>query len=244
VRQFSTPHLAALAALAVAAPATVVIARRCPDRVVTVVFRLLAVAILAAWVGEYVADGIQGIWTARYDLPLQLTDLISVLSAYALWTRNRRAAEFVYLWALSASLQATLTPDLAWDFPSVFYFTYFTYHIVAVVAGLALVFGCGLYPRPRAPLRVFAATVAWAAVAGAGDLLTGGNYMYLRSKPVHGSLLSALGPWPWYLVGIAAVGLAMLVVLQGIANVARRHDRRAAPDVAGASPATAGGAAR
>ena len=31
----------------------------------------------------------------------------SVVSAYALWTRHRRAAEFTYLWALSASLQAT-----------------------------------------------------------------------------------------------------------------------------------------
>jgi hypothetical integral membrane protein (TIGR02206 family) len=140
---------------------------------------------------------------------------------------------------LSASLQATLTPDLAWNFPSVFYFTYFTYHVVAVVAGVGLVFGCGLYPRAGAPVRVFAATLAWAAVAGAGDLLTGGNYMYLRAKPVHGSLLSALGPWPWYLVGIAAVGLAMLAVLQSIANAVGRRDRRTAPDVGGTTAAAA-----
>jgi hypothetical integral membrane protein (TIGR02206 family) len=244
VRQFSTPHLAALAVLAVAAPATVLVARRCSDRVVTIVFRALAVAILAVWAGEYVADVVQGIWTVRHDLPLQLTDVISVLTAVALWTRSRRAAEFVYLWSLSASLQATLTPDLAWDFPSVFYFTYFTYHIVAVVAGVGLVFGCRLYPRPGAPLRVFAATLAWAAVAGAGDLVTGGNYMYLRAKPAHGSLLSALGPWPWYLVGIGAVGLAMLIVLQSIANVVRRRDHRAAPELSRASAPATGRPAR
>ena len=128
----------------------------------------------------------------------------------------------------------------AWDFPSAFYFTYFTYHVVAVVAGVALVFGSRLYPRPGAPLRVFAVTLAWAAVAGAGDLLTGGNYMYLRAKPVHGSLLNDMGPWPWYLVATAALGLAMLVVLQWIANVARRHDplvasARAAPTRAAAT---------
>ena len=239
MRQFSDAHLAALAALAIAAPMTVVVARRCSDRVVTVVFRLLAVLILVAWAGEYVADVVQGIWTVRYDLPLQLTDVISVMSAIALWTRSRRATEYVYLWSLSASLQATLTPDLAWNFPSVFYFTYFTYHIVAVVAGVGLVFGCGLYPRAGAPPRVFAATLAWAAIAGAGDLLTGGNYMYLRAKPVHSSLLSALGPWPWYLVGIAAVGLAMLAVLQWIAGAVGRRDRRAAPDASGTSAAAA-----
>jgi hypothetical integral membrane protein (TIGR02206 family) len=193
---------------------------------VRIVYRTLAVAILCGWIGEYVADVAQGIWTVRYDLPLQLTDVVSVTAAFALWTRHRRAAELTYLWALSASLQATVTPDLAWDIPSVFYFTYFAYHVGAVVAGIALVFGSGLYPRPGAPLRVFAVTLAWAAVAGIGDLLTGGNYLYLRAKPVHGSLLSDLGPWPVYILAGAGVGLAMLYVLQGIADLAARRDPR------------------
>jgi hypothetical integral membrane protein (TIGR02206 family) len=226
MRQFSPPHLAALAVLALAAPAAVLVARRCSDRVTTIVYRALAVLILCGWAGEYVADVIQGIWSVKYDLPLQLTDLISVTTAVALWTRGRRAAEFVYLWALSASLQATITPDLSWNFPSVFYFTYFDYHIIAVVAGIGLVFGCGLYPRPGAPRRVFAATLGWAAIAAAGDIITGGNYMYLRAKPVNGSLLSVLGPWPWYIAGIAAVGFVMLLVLQGIAELVRRGERR------------------
>jgi hypothetical integral membrane protein (TIGR02206 family) len=233
VRQFSPPHLAALAVLALAAPAAVLVARRCSDRVTTIVYRALAVLILCGWAGEYVADLIQGIWSVKYDLPLQLTDLISVTTAVALWTRGRRAAEFVYFWALSASLQATVTPDLSWNFPSVFYFTYFDYHIIAVVAGIGLVFGCGLYPRPGAPRRVFAATLGWAAIAAAGDIITGGNYMYLRAKPVNGSLLSVLGPWPWYIAGIAAVGFVMLLVLQGIAELVRRGERRT-PDAAAA----------
>jgi hypothetical integral membrane protein (TIGR02206 family) len=223
VRQFSAPHLAALAVLVLAAPATVLVARRCSERVTTIVYRGLAVLILSGWIGEYVADLVQGIWTVQYDLPLQLTDLISLTAAVALWTRGQRAAEYVYFWSLSASLQATITPDLSWNYPSAFYFTYFTYHIVAVVAGVGLVFGCGLYPRPGAPRRVFLATLAWAAVAGAGDVITDGNYMYLRAKPIDGSLISAFGPWPWYIAGTAALGYAMLVVLQWIADLARRR---------------------
>ncbi len=239
MRQFSAPHLAALAVLAISAPAVVVVARRGSERTTMIVYRALAVLIICGWAGEYVADVIQGIWTVRYDLPLQLTDVISLTTAIALWTRNQRATEFAYLWALSASLQATVTPDLSWDYPSVFYFTYFTYHVVAIVAGIGLVFGCGLYPKPRAPLRVFAGTLAWAAVAGAGDLLTGGNYMYLRAKPVHGSLLDDMGPWPWYLVATAALGFAMLLVLQGIANVVARRDPRSSKQAGGATQAAA-----
>jgi hypothetical integral membrane protein (TIGR02206 family) len=235
VRQFSAPHLAALAVLALAAPAAVIVARRGSERVTTIVYRGLAVLILCGWIGEYVADLTQGIWTVRYDLPLQLTDLITVTAAIALWTRGQRAAEFVYLWALSASLQATITPDLSWNYPSVFYFTYFDYHVVAVVAAIGLTFGCGLYPRRGAPLRVFAVTLAWAAVAGAGDLITGGNYMYLRAKPVDGSLISVLGPWPWYIVGTAAIGFAMLLALQGIAALVRRWTREPAVSPAAAA---------
>src|SRR5205807_384277 len=139
--------------------------------------RLLALLVLAAWVGEYVADAINGTYTAKSTLPLQLTDVISATAIIALWTRRQLAVELLYFWSLSASLQALLTPDLGQNFPSIYYFTYFGYHIGAVVAALMLVFGCGIYPRPRAALRAFAATLIWAAVAGIGDLVTGGNYM-------------------------------------------------------------------
>src|SRR5439155_1639858 len=110
-----------------------------------------------------------------------------------------------------ASLQATLTPDLAESFPSVFYFAYFAYHEGAVVAACLLVFGMGLYPLRGAAWRVFAATLVVTAVAGLADLVTGGNYMYLREKPEHSSLLDVMGPWPWYIVSTAVLGLVMLL---------------------------------
>ena len=121
--------------------------------------------------------------------------------------------ELAYFWSYTASLQAVLTPDLGQTFPSFFYFTYFIYHVGAIVAASFLVFGCRLYPRPGAVWRVFGITLVWAAIAGAGDLITDGNYMYLRAKPVHDSLLNLMGPWPWYVVGGIALGLALLLLV-------------------------------
>jgi hypothetical integral membrane protein (TIGR02206 family) len=180
--------------------------------------RLLALAILIGWAGEYVADAVQGSWSVRYTLPLQLTDAVSAAAIVALWTRRMIFVELTYFWALTASLQATVTPDLGQTFPSVFYFTYFSYHVGAVVAAFLLVFGLALYPRPRAAWRTFALTLCFAAVVGAADVITGGNYMYLRAKPVHHSLLNVMGPWPWYIASTAALGLAMLLALQWIAD--------------------------
>ncbi|TMM01507.1 MAG: TIGR02206 family membrane protein [Actinobacteria bacterium] len=226
MKQFSTPHLAALGVLAVLAVASVWAARSRPGRWLEVFSRLLALAILAGWVGEYVADGVEGTWSAQYGLPLQLTDAVSATAILALWTRRALLVELTYFWAMTASLQAILTPDLGQSFPSVYYFTYFTYHVGAVVAACLLVFGCRLYPRRLAAWRAFAATLCFAAIAGIGDVITGGNYMYLRSKPAHNSLLSVMGPWPWYIVSAAAVGLAMLLALGLLTDGVRRLDQR------------------
>jgi hypothetical integral membrane protein (TIGR02206 family) len=220
-RQFSDAHLAALAVLAVMAGASVWMARRRSGPWLTIWALALAAMILAGWVGEYVADAVRGVWTVKYDLPLQLTDAVSAVAVLALVTRRALLVELVYFWALTASLQALLTPDLAQSFPSVYYFTYFSYHTGAVVAACFLVFGSRLYPRAGAFRRAFALTLAFAAVAGAGDLLTGGNYMYLRNKPAHNSLLNLMGPWPWYIVSTAALAVAMFLALQLFADVLR-----------------------
>ena len=225
MRQFSDAHLAALAVLAIAVGLSVWTPRRHPGPWILPAERTLALVILAAWTGEYVVDLVLGTWTLRYSLPLQLTDVVSVVSILALWTRRPRLVELVYFWSLTASLQALLTPDLAHSFPSAYYFTYFIYHIGAVVAACFLVLGCRLYPKPGAVWRVFATTLAFTAVAGLGDILTGGNYMYLRQKPAHNSLLSLMGPWPWYIVSTVALALALLLAVNLLTEWIERRDR-------------------
>jgi hypothetical integral membrane protein (TIGR02206 family) len=222
--QFSVAHLAALATLVLACTFAIVAPRNHPGRWVGWASTALAAAILAGWAGEYVAEIVVGTWTLRYSLPLQLTDAVSLAAIVALLTRLPLFVELVYFWAFSASLQAVLTPDLGSTFPNVFYFTYFTYHVGAIVAACLLVFGCRLYPRPGAIWRVYLLTLAFTVLSGVGDVITGGNYMYLRSKPIHSSLLNAMGPWPLYVVSGAALGLAMFVALGAIARAVARAD--------------------
>lgn len=216
MRQFSDQHIAALLTLVLGVAASVWAARRHPGPWQPWFARALAALIFAAWAGEYVADVVLGAWSVKYTLPLQLTDAVSLVSILALLTERQMLVELAYFWSYTASLQAVLTPDLAQRFPSIYYFTYFIYHVGAIVAASYLVFGRRVYPRPGAVWRVFGITLAFAAVVGAADLITGGNYMYLRNKPVHASLLSLMGPWPWYIVGGTALALVMLLVVAGL----------------------------
>jgi hypothetical integral membrane protein (TIGR02206 family) len=229
VRQFSVAHLAALGVLLAAAVVVVAGPRVRPGRGwLTWVAPVLAAIVALGWLGEYVADVVQGIWTIRYSLPLQLTDAASLAAIVALLTRARLAIELLYFWSLSASLQAIVTPDLGRTFPSVYYFTYFAYHIGAVLGALLLVFGCGLYPRRRAILWVFPLTLGWTAIAGSGDVLTQGNYMYLHFKPAHNSLLNVMGPWPWYIASGVGIAVVLFGVLQALANFLAARDGKVA----------------
>ena len=223
MRQLSGEHIAALVALAACVGAAVLAPRRRGGPWVTRFARGLALVILVAYLTEYVANAVDGTWSARTHLPLQLTDAVTLAAVIALWAPRPLLVEIVYFWALTASLQAVLTPDLGQAFPSIFYFTYFTTHIGVVVAACLLVFGVGMTPRPGAMWRVYAVTAAFAAIVGVADLITGGNYMYLRHKPERSSLLDEMGPWPWYVLGGAAFGLAVFAALSVLARLGSRE---------------------
>jgi len=233
MRLFSPEHLAAIAATVLAAIALTIAGRRAGDRAATALARGLAIVVLGAFVLEQVVYIGRGDWSARVNLPLQLSDAVTLVAIAALWRpRAGILTELVWFWALSASLQGLLTPDLDDTFPDVLYFTYFATHGGVIVAACLLVAGRRLAPRPWAVWRVYGLTAAFASLAAIGCLATGGNYMFLRHKPASGSLLDALGPWPWYVVSAAVLGLVMLLVLEasGRALAALERSRAAAPE--------------
>jgi len=238
MRLFSPEHLAAIAATVLAAVLLTVTARRgasdasiysASARVnrriasVTTLSRALAVLVAVGFVAEQATYAARGDWSVRVNLPLQLSDAVTLVAIAALWhPRGGLLTELVWFWALSASLQAVLTPDLQDTFPDILYFTFFVTHSGAIAAACLLVPGLRLAPRPRAALRALGWTAAVALLAATACLATGGNYMFLRHKPANGSILDAFGPWPWYIAGAAVLAAAVLAVLELIARAATR----------------------
>jgi hypothetical integral membrane protein (TIGR02206 family) len=225
MRQLSGEHIAALVVLAAGVGAAVWAPRHRGGPWVAPAARGLALAIVVAYTTEYVANTAEGTWSVRANLPLHLTDAVTVVAVVALWSRRPLLVEIVYFWALTASLQAVVTPDLGQPFPSIFYFTYFATHVGVVVAACLLTFGLRMTPRRGAIWRVYMLTAAYAAFVGVADLITGANYMYLRHKPERSSLLDVMGPWPWYIVAGAAFGLAVFGALAALAQLDRRSTR-------------------
>jgi hypothetical integral membrane protein (TIGR02206 family) len=217
---------AQLLVLALVAASTAILcaaARLRPGAWVTAAARILALLLISSEVAWWAYAAVHRL-PLSVALPLHLCDIAPLVAAVALWTRWAPAAEIAYFWGLAGATMALLTPDLAFA-PGSFLFTqYVLEHGLTVMAALLLPIGLGLGPRPGALVRGALATAALAVVAGTADALTGGNYMYLRHAPESPTLLSLLGPWPWYILGAAVIALALLALLElPFRLVASRH---------------------
>jgi hypothetical integral membrane protein (TIGR02206 family) len=209
---FGPVHLAILAAVLLVAGALAAVARRHP-RAATPIRLALAATIAAdelAWYAHSVANG----WVRPpRGLPLDLCDVVLWLTVLALVTRRQWVLEVVYFLGLAGSGMALLTPDVSAAFPSYVATKFFVAHGGVVAAILYLVFTGALRPRPGAWWRVFLYVNVYAAVIALFNARYGTNYMYLREKPQAGSLLDLLGPWPWYILVLEAIGAVAFVLV-------------------------------
>jgi hypothetical integral membrane protein (TIGR02206 family) len=209
----SPEHLVPLALLVIVAAALCTAARRAPGRWTGIVAAMLAAAIVISELSWQPYTLANRSWSAAFSLPVQLCDVGGFVAAVALVWRQALTVEIAYFWGLGGTLQALLTPDLRDPYPSFPYLQFYATHDLVVLAALFLVVGLGVQPRAGAVRRIFLLTLAFAAVVGLLDLVTGGNYLYLRQVPAQGSLLSVMGPWPWY---IAVGALLTLIVLAAL----------------------------
>ena len=219
----STEHLITLLVIAIVITSLVVAARFRPGPWTVVACRVLAVVILANEAAWWVWLAGQGTWSLSYALPLQLCDVAAVVSAAALWFRWQLLVELTYFWGLAGTANGLITPDISDHFPSFTFIQYFTGHATIVAAALLLVIGLRIAPRPGAVARVFGLTFGLLVLDAGVNLVTGGNYLYLRHTPSAHSLLDVLGPWPWYIAGAAVLALVFFAVLDLPFTLSRRR---------------------
>lgn len=223
MRFLSVEHLAAVAVVLAITATLTVAARRRPGPWIIWVSRALALLIVLTEPSYWVQQILNHEWSAKYDLPLHLSNASEFVSAAALWWRTPFLVELTYFWGFGAVVQALLTPDFPEHFPDPAYFRFYITHGGILLAAVFLTIGLRIYPRPRTAVRVFFTTVAYTAFVGLIDYLTGGNYMYLRSKPGAGSLLNFMGPWPWYIGSGLILAVIFLTLLSLPFSWARRR---------------------
>ena len=208
---FGPAHLAALALAFLFPIVAGLFARRhaMGDRAVR---WFLAALLLGEWVAFYLVFAARGWLNLNNGLPLSLCDWAEAALIIALLSRNPFAYELGYFWGLGGSLQALITPDLAYDFPDVRFLIFMADHAGIIASLLYLTLGTRLRPVLASLPRVIAASFAYTVVAGAADYALGANYGYLHDKGGHVSLLTLLAPWPWYIGELVLIGFLSIAI--------------------------------
>ena len=125
------------------------------------------------------------------------------------------------------SILRTVDRCLPQHFPSFPFIQYYVAHGGVVAAALLLVVGLGQWPRRSAVTWIVPITIAYAAFVGLLDAITGADYLYLRAKPASATLLDLMGPWPWYIIWAALIGVALFLILDAPFRVMRRSHHNA-----------------
>jgi hypothetical integral membrane protein (TIGR02206 family) len=151
----------------------------------------------------------EGDWSARSDLPLFICTVTGWIAPAAFFFQVPLLYELTYFWGLAGGVLALATPTVSGPFPELAFMQYVVLHTGVVAAAFITVLALSVHPRPGAVLRVFGCTCLLTLLAAFVDIVTGGNYMYLRHPPGNATLLQALGPWPWYVVSSTVIALLL-----------------------------------
>jgi hypothetical integral membrane protein (TIGR02206 family) len=144
------------------------------------------------------------------SVPLQLTDLATVVAAYALWSQKHWAYALTYYWGLVLSTQALISPALqSPDFPHYQFLAFWAIHLLVVWAAIYLTWGRGMRPDWHSYRIAVAVSAVWAVVTFTFNSFAGTNYGFINRKPSTASLLDVMGPWPWYVF----IGTALIVTV-------------------------------
>ena len=155
-----------------------------------------------------------GEWSVQTTLPLHLCSVLVFVSAYMLITKSYAIYEFSYFLGIAGAMQALLTPDAGvYGFPHFRAFQVMVSHGSIVTAAIYMTFVEGYRPYWRSFWRVAIWTNIYMLAILVVNWLLGSNYLFIARKPETASLMDVLGPWPWYILSLEAIGFALCLLL-------------------------------
>jgi Predicted integral membrane protein len=125
-------------------------------------------------------------------LPMQLCDWAMLVIIVAMVTGNRSWFEVAYFWGIGGTLQAVLTPNLAYGFPDFRFFSFFISHCGIIIGVVFLMLTRNYRPYPFSIVKAFLWSELYFVVTLIVDKITGYNYGFLLHKPEAFSILSFL----------------------------------------------------
>ena len=172
---------------------------------------------IVLWVDEsswHIWNLYWGHWTVQTMLPLHICSILIWLAGFMLIFKIRPIYEFEYFIGIGGAMQALLTPDAGiYGFPHYRIFQTIISHGLLITSGIYMTTVEGFRPTWKSFWRVVIGVNIYAAVIFPINLLLGTDFLFINGKPATASILDFLPPWPYYLVYMELIGLAVFLLL-------------------------------
>lgn len=168
---------------------------------------------------------IQGSFSLQEELPLHLCRLVAFIMPAVIWYRNKKWFGILYFLIVAGTLQANITPDLAFGFPHWSYFCYWTIHTLLVVLPFYVLFVFDFTITRKDLINAVIYTNVYLVLITLVNLLLGSNYFYTLAKPKVASILDLMGPWPIYIFVLEFIGFLMFLIVYAPFWIKRRAKR-------------------
>lgn len=147
-------------------------------------------------------------------LPFHICSLLVWLTGLMLIFKIRWIYEFAYFIGIGGAMQALLTPDAGiYGFPHYRIFQTLISHGLLITSAVFMTTVEGFRPTWKSFWRVVIGLNIYAALIYPINLLLGTDFLYINGKPATASILDALPRWPYYLIYMELLGLAIFFLL-------------------------------
>ena len=212
---YGVPHLVVIF-LTIALPfALAALVRRAKSQILErTVIAVLSALLVFNYVAYLILIRQTGALSWERMLPMQLCDWAMLVIIVAMWTGKRAWFELAYFWGIGGTVQAVLTPNLAYGFPDFRFFSFFISHCGIIIGIIFLMLMRRYRPYPFSIVKVFLWTELYFAITMIVDAITGYNYGFLLHKPEAFSVLSFLSDSrPLYLLQFHVLALMFFAAL-------------------------------
>jgi len=209
---FGTWHLAALLVIVLINVGMLGI-RRASEKTRTIVRWSMAIVLWLDEASWHIWNSYWGHWTIA-QLPLHICSLLIWLTGFMLIFKIHRIYEFAYFIGIGGAMQALLTPDAGiYGFPHYRIFQTMISHGLLLTSAIYMTSVEGFRPTWKSFWRVVIGLNIYAVLIYPINLLLGTDFLFINSKPLTASLLDALPRWPYYLIYMEFLGLAIFLLL-------------------------------
>ena len=212
---FSSPHIGAITGLVLLIVLLFVFRNKATIEAekLKVFERFFAVTLLGMDILYYVWLYQTDRWHWSQSLPLELCSISLLAAILLLWTGNKHLYEFVFYAGIGGATQAIATPVLDVGYPHFRFFHFFYTHVGIILTAVYFTWYKGYRPTIKGIVKTMIVLNVLLPIVFVMNLVVDGNYMFLQRKPVNGSLLDYLGPYPWYIVTLELVSFVVFLIL-------------------------------